>query len=395
MIIKRHLTGYVLERLSQTPIVALIGSRQVGKTTLARYIQDQIALDSIYLDLESDADMNKLTDAERYLLERPDKLMLIDEVQRMPGLFPILRSVIDRNRSNGRFILLGSASPELMVQSAETLAGRISYIEVFPFNYLEVAGVAGWKTLWLRGGYPDMLLAGTDEGSYANRTALIRTYLERELPLLGLPGASVPLTRNLLRMLGHVHGNMLNYSDLSRSLGVSIQTVKNIIGYLEHAFLIRLLPPWHTNISKRLVKSPKVYISDSGIFHALSGIENEEELEGFHQKGASWEGFVIQQVISVLRPTMECYFYRTQDGAELDLLLVKGSKPVLGIEIKLTNAPKLNRGATVASDDLGGIPILVVTPSVTEDYDLKPGQTVTAFTRLLDHALLAPWVMNG
>ncbi len=393
MILKRYITDYVRQRLSETPVVALTGPRQVGKTTLAKYILNSLEETAIYLDLESDEDLNKLSDPERYLIAREDKLVAIDEVQRMPELFPVLRSVIDRKRVNGRFMLLGSASPELLAKSAETLAGRIAYIEVNPFNYEEVRGVVSWQKLWLRGGYPDPLLHGTDTASFANRTDLIKTYLERDLPMLGLPSGSVPLSRNLLRMLGHMHGNLLQYSELSRSLGAHINTIKNIIGYFENAFLIRLLQPWHFNISKRLVKSPKVFIRDSGIFHALSGIENEEELEGFSQKGASWEGFVIQQIISVLKPAMECYFYRTQDGSELDLLLVKGSRPVLGIEIKSTNAPKLNRGNTIAAEDLGAIPLLIVTPSVSEDYELKQGQTVTAFPRLLQHEWLREWVM--
>jgi predicted AAA+ superfamily ATPase len=392
--LNRSISDYVLQRLSQIPIVALTGPRQVGKTTLAKQIREVIQEETIYLDLESDEDRNKLTDAERYLHARSDKLLIIDEVQRMPELFPVLRSVIDRKRSNGRFILLGSASPELLVRSSETLAGRIAYIEVHPFHFNEVREVASWQKLWLRGGYPDALLHGDDTTSFINRTDLIRTYLERELPMLGLPGSSVALSRNLLRMLGHVHGNLLNYSDLSRSLGVHINTVRNIIIYFENTYLIRLLQPWHFNISKRLVKSPKVYIRDSGIFHALSGIENEEELEGFHQKGASWEGFVIQQIISVLKPTMEYYFYHTQDGSELDLVLVKGSRPVLGIEVKSTNAPKLSRGNTIAAGDLGGIPLLIVTPSVSEDYELKPGQRVTSFDRVLGHEWLEDWVVG-
>lgn len=393
MLLKRHITEYVRQRMTQIPIVALTGSRQVGKTTLAKYLQSVSERETIYLDLESDEDLNKLSDAEHYLQTRHDKQIIIDEVQRMPDLFPVLRSVIDRDRSNGRFVLLGSASPELLVKSAETLAGRIAYIEVNPFVYPEVRDLVSWKQLWLRGGYPDFLLYGDDAASYANRTDFVRTYIERELPLLGLSGSAVGLSRNLLRMLAHVHGNLLNYSDLSRSLGAHINTVKTIIGYFENSFIVRLLQPWHLNVSKRIVKSPKAYIRDSGIFHAVAGIESAEELEGFNQKGNSWEGFVLQQVISVLKPNMECYFYRTQDGSELDLVLVKGARPVLGIEVKYTNAPSLNRGNTIAAEDLGGIPILIVTPSTAEDYDLKPGQHVTAFARLMQHNLLRPWLI--
>jgi predicted AAA+ superfamily ATPase len=390
--IYRHLTGYIEQRLTQIPAVALIGPRQVGKTTLTKYIQSVSEKESVYLDLESEADLNRLRDAESYLLARRDKLVILDEVQRMPELFPILRSVIDRHRIAGRFLLLGSASPELMTSSAETLAGRVAYVEINPFVYEEVKSVCDWKQLWLRGGYPDALLQNDDPTSFTHRLDLLRTYIERDLPLLGLSAASPARTRNLLRMLAHVHGNTVNYSDLSKSLGSHINMVKNIVGYFENSYIIRLLQPWYLNVSKRLVKSPKVFIRDSGIFHVLSGIENEEELEGFHKKGSSWEGFVLQQIIPLLKPSLEYYFYRTQDGTELDLVLVKGDRPVLGVEVKYSNAPAVNRGNTIAAEDLGGIPLLIVTPGAQEDYDLKPGQSVTSITRLFQHPLLKPWL---
>lgn len=393
MLVNRRISEYVLQRLTQIPIVALLGSRQVGKTTLAKYLQTATEKETIYLDLESDEDLTKLRDAEYYLQSREDKLIIIDEVQRMTELFPVLRSVIDRNRSNGRFILLGSASPELLVKSSETLAGRIAYIEVNPLTFDEVSHVATWKQLWLRGGYPDALLHGDDIASYLNRSDFLKTYIERELPMLGLPGSTVALSRNLLRMVAHIHSNTINYSDLSRSLGSHINTVKNVISYFEHSFITRLLQPYHLNIAKRIVKSPKAYIRDSGIFHVLSGIENEEDLEGFNQKGHSWEGFVIQQIIPLLKPQIEYYFYRTQDGSELDLVLAKGARPVLGIEIKYSNAPTLSKGTFIAAEDLGNIPVLVVTPSVSEDYQPRPGQYVTAFPRLYKHELLRPYLI--
>lgn len=378
---KRFISNRVLERIENLPAVALLGPRQVGKTTLAKQLQKEIKKDSIYLDLESQEDVNKLTNLEGYLLQREDKLVIIDEVQRMPELFPVLRSVIDRNRSNTRFMLLGSASPELLAKSSETLAGRISYIEVHPFVYTEVAETYTFQTLWLRGGFPTMLMTKSEEISFENRIDFIQTYLERELPLLGLSVSPVML-RNLLRMIAHAHGQILNYSDISKSLGIDVNTVKRYLDYFENSFLIRRLQPYYVNIAKRLVKSPKIYIRDSGLLHAVVDVENEEDLEGYIGKGNSWEGFVIQQIIALLRPNVHPYFYRTQDGSELDLVLVKGTTPVLGIEIKYADAPKITKGTTVASQDLGNIPVLVVTPMAREDYELSQWITVTNFERL-------------
>jgi predicted AAA+ superfamily ATPase len=281
-------------------------------------------------------------------------------------------------------MLLGSASPELLAKSSETLAGRISYIEVNPFIYPEVSGSYSFQQLWLRGGFPTMLMTQSEEVSFANRLDFIQTYLERELPLLGLSVSPIML-RNLLRMISHVHGNIINYSDLSKSLGIDVNTVKRYLDFFENSFLIRRLQPYFVNISKRLVKSPKVYIRDSGLLHAVVGIENEEDLEGYIGKGNSWEGFVIQQIIAQLKPSVYPYYYRTQDGSELDLVLVKGLSPVLGIEIKYANAPKITKGTTVASQDLGTLPVLVVTPFATEDYELSPTTKVTDFKRLFTH----------
>jgi len=381
----RIVLSQAIDRLNQLPALALLGSRQVGKTTLSRQIQEAVGKDSVYLDLESPSDLAKLADAEGYFLERQDKLIILDEVQRMPELFPILRSVIDRHRKlKGRFLLLGSASPELLAKSSETLAGRIAYLELNPLIFAEVLPSIDYRTLWLRGGYPDMLLAENDQVSFKNRLDFIQTYLERELPLLGLMTSPV-LLRNLLRMLMGVHGNVLNYSDLSRSLGLDVNTIKRYIDFFEYSFIIRRLQPYFTNISKRVVKSPKLYFRDSGLLHAFAGISKAEDLEGFLQKGNSWEGFVIQDVIAKLKQEISPYFFRTQDGSELDLVLVKGTMPVLGIEVKYSNAPSPSKGNTIAAQDLGNIPVLIVTPSANEDFSIGPQKTVTSFGRLSIH----------
>jgi len=381
---RRVLFPYIHQRLQTIPAVALVGSRQVGKTTLAKQVLRSSEREAIYIDLESPEDLNKLSMPERYLNERADRLLIIDEVQRMPELFALLRSVIDKNRSNGRFLLLGSASPKLLTGSSESLAGRISFFEVNPFGYSEVSGDYTMEMLWLRGGYPEMLMAVNDGVSYRNRLDLITTYLERELPFLGLSVSAV-LLRKLLSMLAHIHGNLLNYTDLSRSLGLTLNTVKRYLDYFEDAYIIRRVDPWYANVSKRLVKSPKVYFRDTGLLHAVHGLVTMEDLEGFSLKGNSWEGFVIQQVIASLVPDCLTWFYRTQDGAEIDLVLTRGNQPVVGIEVKYSNNPRPNRGSTIAARDLGNIPLLLVTPSVTEDYQLDESKTVTSFSRLFLH----------
>ena len=382
MNIHRTVTSRILDKLKNTPAVALLGPRQVGKTTLVKEIAPLLGLDTIYLDLESFSDLNKLTDAEHYFLQRKDKLIIIDEVQRMPELFPLFRSVIDKERRPSRFLLLGSASPEILAKSSETLAGRISYLEMHPFNLLETGDAYPQEQLWLRGGFPEMFLALSDAESFEKRLDFIQTYIERELPLLGLK-VTPPLSRNLLRMLTGVHGNLLNYSMLANSLGIDSVSIKRIIDLYEDAFLIRRLQPFHINVTKRLVKTPKLFIRDSGLLHALAGIEDMEELEGFAGKGNSWEGFVIQQIISLLKPAISPFFYRTQDGVELDLVLIKGNRPVIGIEVKYSNAPKITKGVTIASKDFDNLPVWIVTPGVEENYSINQYTSVTGLKGIL------------
>jgi len=382
MNIHRTITSRILDKLKTTPAVALLGPRQVGKTTLVKEIVPLLSLDTIYLDLESFADLNKLTDAEHYFLQRKDKLIIIDEVQRMPELFPLFRSVIDKERHPSRFLLLGSASPEILAKSSETLAGRISYLEMHPFNLVETGNVYTQEQLWLRGGFPEMFLSASDLESFEKRLDFIQTYVERELPMLGQK-ISPAVSRNLLRMLTGIHGSLLNYSMLSNSLGIDNNSIKRIIDLYEDAFLIRRLQPFHINVTKRLVKTPKLFIRDSGLLHALAGIEDMEELEGYAGKGNSWEGFVTQQIISLLKPAISPFFYRTQDGVELDLVLIKGNRPVVGIEVKYSNAPKITKGTTIASKDFSDLPVWIVTPGVRENYTLSQNVSVTGLMGIL------------
>jgi uncharacterized protein len=381
--IDRLLISELLEQVEDMPAVAVLGPRQVGKTTLMKFVESRISKDVIYLDLESNQDKSRLQDAELYLSERENNLIIIDEVQRMPELFPLLRSLIDRHRVSGRFILLGSASPELLQKSSESLAGRITYLELQPLHWGEISSSITYQQHWLRGGYPDMLLATSDKSSNRRMNDFISTYIERDLPLLGL-AASPLIIRNLFSMLISVHGNLLNISDLSRSLVLSSTTVTRYLDFLENAFIIRRLQPYYVNINKRLTKSPKLFIRDSGMFHALADIANSESLTGSLLVGSSWEGYVIQQIIAQLSYNIRPYFYRTADGSELDLLLVRGGNPVLGIEIKYSNSPKLSRGNYIAQKDLGEIPLLVVTPSAG-DYKMADNIQVCSLLTLNEH----------
>jgi uncharacterized protein len=369
--IDRSLEKEVLESLSYLPVVAILGPRQVGKTTLVKKLMSRLDKPSIYLDLEYFADQNKLGVApDLYFQEHENEVVILDEIQRMPELFPLLRSMIDRNRKPGRFILLGSASPNLLRQSSETLAGRIIYFEMQPLHYQEISSKIFYKSHWLRGGFPDALLAPNDLVSSLWFRGFVQTYIERDLPALGLP-ASPAMMRNMLRMLTNIQGGMLNYTDLSDSLNISLPTVKTYIDFLESAFLIRRLKPYHVNISKQLVKSPKLFFRDTGILHHLMGIQDFEGLQGNVGLGNSWEGYVIQQIIANLKTDVESYFYRTKDKSELDLVLVQNTKVKVTIEIKYGNAPSISRGNTIAIDDLKANLNLVVTPQA-DDYWYRP-----------------------
>jgi predicted AAA+ superfamily ATPase len=373
--LKRSLTANINHSLQNNPAVVILGPRQVGKTTLALQQVTTTDKEKIYLDLERPSDLFKLEDPEFFLTQHQDKLVIIDEVQRKPDLFPILRSLIDENRAPGRFLLLGSASDALISLSSESLAGRISYKELHPFSVAEVPA-SDFLTCWVRGGYPNAFLAQNDEAAFEWLNDFVRTYIERELGATGLR-VSPQVLAQFLRILASVHGQLTNYSQLAQLMQVSTAHIKNYIHFFEQSYILRVLNPYAVNLQKRLVKTPKVYIRDSGILHYLWGINSLFELEGNFHKGESWEGFAIQQIISQIKPSILPYFYRTSSGAEIDLLLVKGNQPFAAFEFKYSNSPKLTKGNTEAFKDLSCPHQYIVTPSA-ERFQLRSGIQVVS-----------------
>jgi predicted AAA+ superfamily ATPase len=348
----RHATQTVQSALDAQAAVVLLGPRQVGKTTLALEIAGQRP--SVYLDLERDADRRVLTEPDLYLDEQVGKLVILDEVQQMPDLFKTLRGQIDMRRRKGtrtgQFLLLGSASNVLLHQSAESLAGRVRYIEMPPL-LLDEVGEDRMNDLWLRGGFPDSFQADSDQNSLAWREDFLRTYLERDIPALGprIPAATL---RRFWTMLAHAQGGLLNASALAEGLGVSGQTVGRYLDLLVDLMLVRRLQPWHENAGKRVVKSPKVFVRDSGLVHALLGLGSIESVLGHPVVGGSWEGFAIETLIAAAPIGTEHFFYRTAAGAELDLVLRLPGKATWAIEIKRTTTPKVSRGFHLSVDDI-------------------------------------------
>lgn len=380
--IERTLTARLIEALGYSPAVALLGPRQVGKTTLALDIAK--GYDALYIDLESEQDRAKLAQAELYLADHADKLIIFDEIQRAPGLFPILRGQIDQGiregRGAGRYLLLGSASLDLLKQSGESLAGRISYLELAPFSWLEVAPNRR-DDLWVRGGFPNSMLAPDDTHSLRWRRDFIRTYLERDIPQFG-PRLAAETLRRFWTMLAHNQGALLNNAQLSRSLGVDVKTVVHYLDLLVDLLLVRRLPPWHTNQGKRLVKSPKVYVRDSGLVHALLGIADKETLLSHPVAGASWECCVVENLLGILPPTMQGYFYRTAGGAEIDLVVAQSDGGLWAIEVKRSLSPKLERGFHAACDDLSPVRKMVIYPGA-ERYRLATDVEVMPLAELM------------
>jgi len=360
--------------LARSSAVALIGPRQVGKTTLARRFLPEDS--PRYFDLEDPRDLQRLQEPMTSL-EGLRGLVVVDEIQRRPELFPMLRVLIDRTREAGQYLLLGSASPALLAQSSESLAGRLEIIEVDPLSLAEV-GVKALDALWTRGGFPLSFTAGTDRDSMAWREAFIRLTVERDLPALGL-GAAPSAVRRFWNMLAHYHGQIWNAAEPARSLGVGESTVRRYLDFLTNAFLVRQLPPWHENLGKRQVKAPKVYVRDSGIVHALLQLEASEMVLAHPSSGASWEGFVIEQVLHHARPN-EAYFWATHQGAELDLLLLKHGRRV-GVEVKRADAPKLTPSMRIAMNDLRLDRLLVVYPG-SKHYSLAANVEVVPAARL-------------
>jgi len=350
--IKRRIHKELLAVIGENPAVVLLGPRQVGKTTLA--LEVGATRPSLYLDLESVSDRAKLSDPERYLAEHENELVILDEVHRAPELFQSLRGLIDRGRRHGkragRFLLLGSASMDLLRQSGESLAGRIAYLELSPFDALEIEAVQ-IDQLWLRGGFPPSFLAASDSASFKWRQDFIRTYLERDIPQLG-PRVPAETLRRFWTMLAHTQSSVLNAATLARGLGVDGKTIARYLDLLVDLLLVRRLQAWHRNVGKRLVRSPKVLVRDSGLVHTLLGLTSREQLLGHPIVGHSWEGFVTETLLELAPAGTEANFYRTSAGAEIDLVLSLPGGELWAIEIKRSSAPTIEKGFHFACADV-------------------------------------------
>jgi uncharacterized protein len=347
-------------------VCGLLGPRQVGKTTLAKEYAQKYPKVHLF-DLEDPRDLTRLENPMLALTSLEADLIVIDEIQRRPDLFPVLRVLVDEKPR--KFLVLGSASRDLLQQSSETLAGRIGYIELPPFSVADVTDAADEQKLWVRGGFPRSYLASSDPKSYAWRQSYITTFLERDIPSLGFQTPPA-MMRKLWMMLAHYHGQILNSSEIGKSLSLSHHTIKKYLDILSGTFMIRLLQPWFENISKRQVKSPKLYLRDSGLLHALVGLRNNDQLQTYPQLGASWEGFALEEIIREYQATSEeCYFWATQTGAELDLFLIKDGKRI-GFEFKYTDAPKITPSMRIALETLKVDHLYVVFPYAKDPFPL-------------------------
>lgn len=375
----------VTDYLKNFPSVAIVGSRQCGKSTFAKHLIKDFRK-SLYLDMENPDDLAKLNEPTLFIQQYPDTLICLDEIQRKPDIFPVLRSVIDGNDRNGQFLFLGSASPDLLKQSSESLAGRIIYQELTPFLVSELPISEAdplFKDYWLRGGFPRSYLASNDALSFRWRKEFIKTFLERDISNLGINYPPQTMER-LWRMISHSQGQVVNMSQLGNSLGVSHTMARNYLDILQQTFMIRALAPWSGNLKKRLIKSPKIYIRDSGILHALQNIQDLNSLLGHPLAGASWETMVIENILNNIEDC-EASYYRTSTGNEIDLVLQKNGK-TYAIEIKLSSAPKLNTGFFKALEDLNAKKAWIIAP-VEHSYPLKENVIVSPlidFLTLMD-----------
>jgi len=367
VIIPRFLDGHVRRALRQVPAVAILGPRQCGKTTLARHLVGNLP-EVLYLDLERPSDVSRLTDPEALFVANASRMICIDEIQRVPELFPVMRHAIDADRRPGRFLILGSASKELIRQSSETLAGRIRYLELTPFLLNEVVDDGDLETYWLKGGFPLSWLAPDEVASFEWRLDFIRDFLERDIPMLQsrIPAERI---RRFWTMLAHIHGQVLNMASLAGALGVQGPTIRSYIDLLEGAFMVRRLVPYAANLKKRLVKSPKLYIRDSGVLHTLLNIPDRNSLLGHPIYGTSWEGFCLENILARCKRTVQASFFRTVRGAEIDLILEQGRSRV-AVEFKSSSAAKPQRGFWTALKDLSIERAWIIAP-IQEGYPLQ------------------------
>jgi predicted AAA+ superfamily ATPase len=382
MMIQRLLHHDIVQSMQHFPAVGLVGARQVGKTTLAKMIAKQWPHKTLYLDLERPADYAAMNEPELFLSRHAGTLVIIDEIQLRGDLFPVLRSLIDMDRRPGRFLLLGSSSPDLMRQSGQSLAGRIAYHELSPLllSELEADRMEG---LWMRGGFPDSLLAASDQLSIQWREDFILTYLQRDLAFMGYDiRMPVIKLRQFWQMLAHTHGQLLNLSQLAMNMELSRQSIHKYLDILHETFMVRRLQPFHANLKKRLIKSPKIFIRDSGIYHTLTGIQSFQDLSGHSTLGLSWEGFCIEQILNQLPRGWNAFFYRTQAGAEVDLILKPrlGQAPVF-VEFKYSQSPKLSRGFWEAKADLQPRACYVIVPG-TQPYPLTESVEVLPLSQI-------------
>lgn len=367
----RQINTLFQEYLDLFPVTGIIGPRQVGKTTLTKEMANN--QEFLYLDMERQADRAKLSeDAAYFLAQFKNQCVIIDEIQFMPELFNELRGIVDNDRRPGRFIILGSASPDLIRGSSETLAGRIGYLELSPFNLNEVEDL---KKLWVRGGFPDSYLAPSDKASKLWRRNFIQTYIQRDLGLLGL-NTDIKLMERFWQLLASTQGALLNAQQFGRAIDVDRKTITHYINFLEGAFIIRILQPWYKNLKKRLVKSPKIYIRDTGILHSLLGLDSYESILNHIIVGNSWEGFVIEQIINSYEEERQFWFYRTHQGAECDLLIEKNGEVLAAIEIKFGTSPSVSKGFHISMEDTGAKQGFII-GNGEETYKIEEKITVT------------------